>query len=106
MVRRLLVLLLALALVPASLPSASRGAATARRNGPFAERTSGLVQVVSLTEPPVLHALPLRTTGRNLRVVPADSPAPPIDRRSEAARIRPHGFGVLGAGFALVPLRM
>ena len=105
MVRRLLVLLLALALVPASLPSAFRGTATSRRHGPYAERTPGLVQAASLTEPQ-LHASPLRTKGRNAGADLLDSTARPINIRDRANRGRPHRFGVLGAGVALVPLRM
>jgi hypothetical protein len=105
MVRRLLVLLLALALVPATLPSASRGTAIARRHGPFAERTPGLIQVASLAEPQ-LHASPLRTKGRNLRAGRPDSAARLIDRQDNASRAQSHRFGVLGAGVALVPLRI
>lgn len=78
----------------------------ARRHGTFAERMPDLVQLASVTDPQVLHASPVRTAGRHLRVVPAQLATRLVDRRLAASRARPRGFGVLGSGVALVPLRM
>ena len=106
MVRRLLVLLLALVLMPVTLPSAARGAATARRHGSLAERTPGFIQIASLTEPRALHAPLARTRGRGPGGAVLDGAAYPLHRRGCASPARAHRSDVLGAACTLVPLRM
>jgi hypothetical protein len=105
-VRRLLVLLLALALMPIAPPPGARVGAGGSANGRTAERSTSHGPLASITESLVTHMAPFRGSSRVTAAATASMAGVAV--RVERARTLsgPDRIALMRQGSASVPLRL
>jgi hypothetical protein len=106
MIRRLLALLLAIALLPLAIPTGSGGSLGSRRHGTTAERSTSHGPVASLSESLLRSSAPARTSLRHESALPhAPGRRLPIVGEQSSSR-HTHSARSLREGAALIPLRI
>lgn len=106
MIRRLVVLLLAITLLPLMLPNSSFSSLAARRHGATADRPTSHGPIASLTESLVGRAAPVRLAQRDHAAVLGAVGRHPALIDTLASRRGSASSRTLHHGSALIPLRI